>query len=207
MGMAWPYWVRKTHPTINKQHGNVLMSKYRRATIKGGTYFFTVVTFRRQTFLCDENVRNALREGIRNTRITHPFTIDGWVLLPDHLHCIWTLPPNDAAFGVRWAMIKRAVTKKCAPDLYRDDWMNESKRRRKESTIWQRRFWEHLIRDDRDYEKHMDYIHYNPVKHGFVKSVIEWPYSTFHRYMRQGIYGADWAGVNARREDENFGEP
>jgi putative transposase len=116
----------------------------------------------------------------------HPFTIDGWVLLPDHLHCIWTLPPNDSAFGIRWAMIKRFVKKQCASDLHRDDWMNKSKHRRKESTIRQRRFWEHLIRDERDYEKHMDYIHYNPLKHGYVKSVIEWPYSTFHRYVRQG---------------------
>ena len=145
-----------------------------------------MVTYRRQRFLCDENVRDALRNAIQSTRTTHPFKIDGWVLLPDHLHCIWTLPSDDANFGVRWAMIKRFVTKLCGPDLHRDDWMNESKRRRKESTIWQRRFWEHLIRDERDYEKHMDYIHYNPVKHGYVKSVIEWPYSTFQRYVRQG---------------------
>jgi len=131
------------------------MSNYRRAKTKGGTYFFTVVTFRRQKILCDELVRNALRIGIKNVQSTNPFTIDAWVLLPDHLHCIWTLPQNDANFGVRWAMIKRHVTKTCGPALYRDEWMTASKRRRKESTIWQRRFWEHQIRDEQDYEKHM----------------------------------------------------
>ena len=162
------------------------MSDYRRANVGGGTYFFTVVTFRRRKILCNDTVWNALRDVIRNTRMKHPFTIDAWVLLPDHLHCIWTLPPDDANFGVRWAMIKRFVTKQCALDLHREDWMNESKRQRKESTIRQRSFWEHLIRDEQDYAIHMDYIHFNPVKHGYVKSVIEWPYSTFHRYVRQG---------------------
>lgn len=97
------------------------MSTYRRANITGGTYFFTVVTFRRQTFLCDQPVRDVLRHAIRETRAILPFTIDGWVLLPDHLHCIWTLPPGDAAFGKRWAIIKRAVTKACGPLLYRED--------------------------------------------------------------------------------------
>jgi putative transposase len=94
----------------------------------GGTYFFTVVTFRRRKILCNDTVRSALRDAIQDTRMKHPFTIDAWALLPDHLHCIWTLPPNDSAFGIRWAMIKRFVTKRCGPDLHRDHWMNESKR-------------------------------------------------------------------------------
>ena len=182
------------------------MSNYRRANTKGGTYFFTVVTYRRQKFLCNENVRKALRNGILDVQKNHPFVINAWVLLPDHLHCIWTLPPDDAAFGIRWAMIKRFVTKQCGPDLQRDDWMNKSKRQRKESTIWQRRFWEHQIRDERDYEIHMDYIHYNPVKHGYVKNVTDWPHSTFHRYVRQGVYGQNWAGDGAVTIDEEFGE-
>ena len=162
------------------------MSNYRRANTKGGTYFFTMVTYRPPKFLCGETVRNALRGGIRDTQTTHPFTIDAWVHLLDHLHCIWTLPPNDFAFGIHWTMIQRSVTKRCCPDLHHDDRRNESKRQRKESTIRQRSFWEHLIRDEQDYAIHMDYIHFNPVKHGYVKSVIEWPYSTFHRYVRQG---------------------
>ena len=115
------------------------MSDYRRANTKGGTYFFAVVTYRRQAFLCDDRVRTALREGIKAAQLTHPFTIDAWVLLPDHLHAIWTLPPDDADFGIRWALIKRFVTKQCNPELKRDDWLNPSKLKRKESTFWQRR--------------------------------------------------------------------
>ncbi len=182
------------------------MPNYRRANAKGGTYFFTVVTYRRQGFLCDENVRHALRNGIQNTRAIHPFEINGWVLLPDHLHCIWTLPPDDADFGVRWAMIKRFVTKQCGSSLRREDWMNDSKRKRKESTLWQRRFWEHQIRDEQDYEAHMNYLHFNPVKHGYVKSVKDWPYSTFHRYVRAGVYSEDWSSGETASCSDGFGE-
>lgn len=182
------------------------MPDYRRAKVVGGTYFFTVVTYRRQRFLCKENVRAALRDGIQTTRATHPFTIDAWVLLPDHLHCIWTLPSNDADFGIRWAMIKRVVTKQCASVFYRDDQMTESKRERRESTIWQRRFWEHMIRDERDFEKHVDYIHYNPVKHNLVSRVIDWPYSTFHRYLRNGLYSKEWGRDFMSDMDQDFGE-
>jgi putative transposase len=128
------------------------MSDYQRANVGGGTYFFTVVTFRWRRILCNDTVLSALHDVIRNMRMKHPFTINAWVLLSDHLHCIWALPPNDSAFGIRWAMIKRFVTKQSSPDLQRNDWMSESKRRRKESTIWQRRFWEHQIRDERDYK-------------------------------------------------------
>ncbi len=182
------------------------MPNYRRAKTKGGTYFFTVVTYRRQNILCDEVVRNAFRIGIQNTRTTNPFTIDAWVLLPDHLHCIWTLPHNDANFGVRWAMIKRHVTKTCGPVLYRDEWMTQSKRRRKESTIWQRRFWEHQIRDEQDHENHVDYIHYNPVKHNLAECAKNWPYSTFHRYVQKGFYDENWGGENIVNSKNDYGE-
>jgi putative transposase len=182
------------------------MSEYRRANTKGGTYFFTVVIYRRQPLLCDERVRAALREGIKTTRLTNPFSIDAWVLLPDHLHAIWTLPPDDAGFGIRWALIKRFVTKQCNPELKRDEWMNPSKLKRKESTFWQRRFWEHQIRNERDFQNHIDYIHYNPVKHGLVKKVSDWPFSTFHRYVGQGVYGTDWAGMSDDEELTGFGE-
>ncbi len=129
------------------------MSEYRRANTKGGTYFFTVVTYRRQKILCDERVRKALREGIKATQLTNPFTIDAWVLLPDHLHTIWTLPPDDANFGIRLALIKRFVTKQCNPDFKREDWMKPSKLKRKESTFWQRRFWENQIRGRKRFSK------------------------------------------------------
>lgn len=181
------------------------MSNYRRANTKGGTYFFTVITYRRRKILCYEEVRIALREGIRQTRETHPFTIDAWVLLPDHLHCIWTLPEGDANFGIRWAMIKRFVTKQCR-SLHRDDWMTASKRKRKESTLWQRRFWEHQIRDEQDYERHIDYIHFNPVNHGLVDKVVDWPHSTFHRYVKSEVYQENWAGDGVVFVDGGFGE-
>jgi putative transposase len=182
------------------------MANYRRAKVSGGTYYFTVVAFRRTGFLCDENVRGALRGGIQSTRKIHPFTIDAWVLLPDHLHCVWTLPQDDSNFAIRWAMIKRFVSKRCGPELNRDEWKNESKRKRRESTIWQRRFWEHIIRDERDFEKHVDYIHYNPVKHNLVHRAVDWPYSTFHRYVRKGLYSRDWGGGDIAEADQNFGE-
>lgn len=180
------------------------MSNYRRANAKGGAYFFTVVTYRRQRFLCDEDVRCALRESIKAVRA---FTINAWVLLPDYLHCIWTLPPNDADFGVRWAMIKRFVTKQCGVKYKREEWMTSSKRKRKESTFWQRRFWEHQIRDEQDYERRMDYLHVNPVKHGLVEKVADWPHSTFHRYVDQGVYPVDWAGIIDECELDEDGEP
>lgn len=182
------------------------MSNYRRANTKGGTYFFTVVTYRRQNILCNETVRIALRNGLREVQQKHPFHIDGWVLLPDHLHCIWTLPTDDADFGIRWAMIKRFVTKQCGSELRREEWMSESKRRRKESTLWQRRFWEHQIRDEQDYEKHMYCLHYNPVKHGLVKQVKDWPYSTFHRYVHEGVYDENWGHHGIERNHDGFGE-
>ncbi len=170
------------------------MPNFRRADVGGGTYFFTVVTYRRQRFLCDDDVRAALRDGVNKTRQQLPFEIDAWVLLPDHLHCIWRLPDGDADFGKRWAMIKRFVTKRCGPRLKRDEWMTKSKIRRNESTIWQRRFWEHLIRNENDLNGHRNYIHHNPVKHGCVNHIRDWPYSTFHRYVKEGVYPIDWCG-------------
>ena len=168
------------------------MSRYRRANTEGSTYFFTVVTHKRQTFLCDNDVREALRAAIHHARERHAFRIDAWVLLPDHLQCVWTLPPDDADFSVRWNLIKRGVTLACSERLYRPQWMSESRRKHRESTLWQRRFWEHEIRDDRDFEAHVDYVHFNPVKHGYVQRVLAWPYSSFHRYMHEGQYPRDW---------------
>lgn len=138
--------------------------------------------------------RSALRASIDDVRRQHQFCIDGWVLLPHHLHCIWTLPEGDNDFSKRWGLIKAGFTKRTKLLFHNKAWMNESKSRKRESTIWQRRFWEHEIRDDRDYRIHMDYLHFNPVKHDLVKQVIEWPYSTFHRYMDKGVYPKDWGG-------------
>ena len=182
------------------------MSNYRRANIHGGTYFFTVTTLNRQTFLLDDDVRAALREGIALVRLSHPFTVNAWVLLPDHLHCIWTLPPNDRDFSTRWRVIKRTVTQRCGGRLHRPDLLTVRRAQRKQSTLWQHRYWEHLIRDEQDYRQHVDYIHWNPVKHGHVQRARYWPCSTFHRHVMEGIYSIDW-GIDVSIANEgDFGE-
>ena len=181
------------------------MSRYRRANTAGATYFFTVVTYRRRPFLCDTDVRIALREAITKVRRQYPFHIEGWVLLPDHLHTIWTLPPGDAGFPLRWQQIKRGVTLRCRERLHRAAWMTESKTKHRESTLWQRRYWEHQIRDEADFERHMDYLHYNPVKHGLVKHVSDWPYSSFHRHVTAGVYREDWSTTSSL-DAIDFGE-
>jgi len=170
------------------------MSEYRRAKVRGGMYLFTLNTFRRAKFLTQEPFRHALREGIETTRAALPFEIVAWVLMPEHLHCIWRLPEGDADFSKRWAMIKRTVSKQCGHLVELDVGLSKSKLKRRESAVWQRRFWEHQIRDDLDLQRHVDYIHYNPVKHGHVARVADWPYSTFYRYVQQGVYPLDWAG-------------
>jgi putative transposase len=166
-------------------------NNYRRANIAGGTYFFTVNTLRRLPVLTEVPVREALREAIRHTRLTAPFDIDAWVLLPDHLHCIWTLPQGDAAFSMRWSKIKRYVSQRCG-DTFGFENVSSSRTRRHESGLWQRRFWEHQIRDDADFARHVDYVHWNPVKHGLVARAVDWPYSTFRRFVRDGVYAPDW---------------
>lgn len=182
------------------------MPRYRRAKVPGGTFFFAVTTYHRQRFLTDEDVRHALCEGIVLARNNHPFKILAWVLLPDHLHCIWELPPNDMDFSVRWAVIKRHVTRCCGERLKRDDLLTESAAlRRGENTLWQRRFWEHQIRNDLDFQRHADYIHWNPVKHGYVTRAGDWSYSTFHQFVREGIYPPDW-GLGCRDVGGEFGE-
>lgn len=174
------------------------MPEYRRAKIGGGTFFFTVVTYKRRPFLCLESNRPIMRRVVRGVAERHPFVVNAWVLLPDHMHCLWTLPDGDTDFSIRWALIKREFTRslkaaqdgdpasraEAAPTLSRE--------RHREGTVWQRRFWEHQIRDGKDYASHMDYIHFNPVKHGLVKSPADWPYSTFHRYVARGLYDSAW---------------
>ena len=183
------------------------MSEYRRANIKGGTYFFTVVTHGRQEILTDDYARDALREGIEKTRALFPFQIEAWVLLPDHLHCIWTLPEGDADFAKRWSMIKRHVSQHCSHLITSYENQNQSKLKRHESNFWQRRYWEHQIRDEADFIKHLGYIHWNPLKHGLVKQVSDWPYSSFHRYVAEGTYPKDWCGATENVPDTTkFGE-
>lgn len=133
-------------------------------------------------------------------RVRHrlPFEVDAIVLMPDHLHCIGTLPDEDFNVSSRWARIKHHVSYTCR-DTYDEFIRTDTLRRREESAIWQRRFWEHQIRDERDMERHVDYIHYNPVKHGYAASAADWPYSSFGRYVKRGIYPADWGGTESAR--------
>lgn len=173
------------------------MPRYRRANVPGGCYFFTVVTERRQPLLIQPQMRTALREAILRVRETLPFTIDGWVLLPDHLHAIWTLPEADADFSTRWRLIKRHVTRACATRFMHPEYLTERRAAKHCGTLWQHRFWEHLIRDERDFRHHLDYLHGNPLKHGLVDRVSDWPWSSFHRWAERGVYPADWAGPGA----------
>jgi putative transposase len=183
------------------------MPEYRRLQTKGGTFFFTVVTFRRQPILTAEAVRQALREGIHRARQSLPFKIEAWVLLPNHLHAIWTLPPEDNNYAARWAIIKREVSKCCGRQFSIPENLSDSKQKRQESGIWQRRFWEHQIRDDLDFQRHMNYLHWNPVKHGYVRKLADWPFSSFHRLAAEGIYPPDWGGDSIdEAEAINFGE-
>ncbi len=165
------------------------MTEYRRAKIEGGTYFFTVNCAERHgNNVLTENI-DVLRTVFRKVMNHHPFTLDAIVVLPDHLHCIWTLPPDDADYKTRWALIKAGFSRTIRPG----ERISESRRKRGERGLWQRRYWEHLIRDEKDFEHHADYIHWNPVKHGWVKRAMDWPYSSFHAYMRRGVYPDDWA--------------
>ena len=178
--------------------------RYRRAKIHGGTYFFTVVTFRRRGFLCEPANVELLRKAFRTVKSAHPFTIDAFVLLPEHLHCIWTLPTGDLNYSMRWNAIKKYFTRHCSEEYKLPP--NASQRRKRMQTVWQPRYWEHLIRDERDFEKHYDYIHWNPVKHGLVSRVNEWPYSSFHRFVRLGQYPPNWAGFHEDSENTDYGE-
>lgn len=170
------------------------MANYRRSRTAGGCFFFTLVTHQRQPILTHPDARRFLRTSILETQNRYPFTIDAWVLLPDHLHAVWTLPEKESDFSKRWGLIKANFSKKAKSLFEKEELLSHSRVRQRESSIWQRRFWEHEIRDDDDYQRHLDYIHYNPVKHGLVKCVADWPHSTFHRYVTQGTYPDDWGG-------------
>jgi putative transposase len=167
-----------------------IVTDYRRCRIAGGTYFFTVNLADRHRTLLTEHI-GLLRDAFRAVKKAHPFDIDAMVVLPDHLHAIWTLPQGDHDFSLRWRQIKAAFS----VALDKEERISRSRARKQERGIWQRRFWEHAIRDEPDFKRHVDYIHHNPVKHGYVPRVMDWPYSSFHRYVRQGILPSDWAGM------------
>jgi putative transposase len=179
------------------------MSNYRRARTAGARYFFTVVTYNRKPLFNCELARLILHQAFVDVRKRNFFKIEALCLLPDHLHTIWKLPENDSAYPQRWNQIKGIFTKQFRDNSLIDESISGSRLRKREGAIWQRRYWEHLIRDEQDYSNHMDYIHYNPVKHGLVEQVVDWPWSSFHKYMRAGVYAADWSGSSPAKTNLN----
>ena len=165
------------------------MAHYRRNFLAGGSFFFTANLADRKSSLLTDHIER-LREAFRYTRARHPFEIEAIVVLPEHLHTIWVLPPNDADYATRWRLIKASFSR----GLPKGERISQSRRDKGERGIWQRRYWEHTLRDELDLARHVDYIHFNPVKHGHVKSVSEWPHSSFHRFVELGRYSADWGG-------------
>ncbi len=163
---------------------------YRRVYAPGGSYFFTIVTENRQKILVGNTTINVLREAFRRVMVKRPFRINAAVVMPDHLHCIWSLPSGDHDFSTRWRLIKTWFTKHCniTPVLA----PNKARKRKGEQAIWQHRYWEHLLRDEQDFNRHVEYIHYNPVKHGYVRRPFDWEYSSFRHYVRRGVYSEDW---------------
>jgi putative transposase len=165
------------------------MTDYRRNFIAGGSFFFTVNLADRRLSLLTECIDD-LRTAFRETRRRHSFTTDAMVVLPDHLHVVWTLPEGDTDFSTRWRLIKTSFSRRLASG----EPVSTSRAAKGERGIWQRRYWEHTIRDEKDFARHIDYVHINPLKHGLVKRVRDWPYSSFHRMVELGVYPEDWAG-------------
>jgi putative transposase len=173
------------------------MPEYRRYRVPGGTYFFTLKTELASSLFNDPHAVRLLREVFRNTIRRWPFELTAFVLLPDHLHAIWTLPTGDADYSTRWAWLKKEFTRRYLAQGGLELPTSESRRRNRRKGIWQRRFWEHTIQGEQDFDNHFDYIHWNPVKHGYARSPAEWRYSSFHRWASRGIYPEDW-GRGAR---------
>jgi putative transposase len=165
------------------------MVAYRRNFVAGGTFFFTVTLVDRRSSVLIDHIAS-LRAAFRVTRKERPFSIDAIVILPDHLHAMLTLPSGDADFSGRWRRIKSLYSRQVVARG-----LPVERNTKGEYALWQRRFWEHTIRDEADFSRHADYVHYNPVKHGLVSQVIEWPHSSFHRYVRQGILPRDRAAT------------
>ena len=176
------------------------MVHYRRNRVPGGTYFFTVTLADRRSRILVEHI-GELRASFHAIRRARPSQIEAIVVMPDHLHTIWTLPENDADYSSRWRAIKSRFTRRL-----RTQGAPLQANSKGEYALWQRRYWEHTIRDEDDLQKHVDYIHYNPVKHGLVSRVTDWPYSSFHRYVRRGWLSQDWATLVHADDSHNYGE-
>jgi putative transposase len=165
--------------------------RYRRVTVAGASYFFTVVTYRRQPLFAEPQAVELLRAAIQRVQERRPFVLEAQVILPDHLHALWTLPEDDFDFATRWRLIKEAFTRAYAPG-HRLPSRDAGRAARGERTVWQRRYWDHLVRSDRDFSAHVEYIHFNPVRHGLVSAPRDWPHSTFLAWVARGSYDLTW---------------
>lgn len=175
------------------------MPDYRRFRVEGGIYFFTLVTYKRRPVFKTKIARNLFLTVWHDVKSRFPFETVAFCLLPDHLHCIWKLPEGDDNYSVRWKEIKRLFSREYMNTFSPSKELNVSRLKRGEAPIWQRRFWEHTILDEYDLEEHLDYIHYNPIKHGYVTRAADWKWSTFQRYVNEGIYDNDWIGGSEGR--------
>jgi len=183
------------------------MPEYRRMKIPGGTYFFTLVTYGRHNIFSIPKVRSILHESIEYVKNRHPFTMVAFCILPDHIHFIWHLPAGDADYSMRIGQIKSRFSKQYKLMLDNTIERSISREMRRELSIWQRRFWEHWIQDEADLNRHIDYIHYNPVKHGLVSSVREWKESSFHSFVEAGYYEINWGeGYQVDEKKYQYGE-
>jgi putative transposase len=168
------------------------MPDYRRWYVPGGTYFFTLVTLHRRPILCTDMARRCLHEAIDKVRADWPCDIVAIALLPDHIHTVWTLPHEDAGYPIRWKRIKEEFTRSFLASGGTEIMPSSSRLRQLERGIWQRRYWEHTVRDEEDLKRCVDYIHWNPKKHGYVSSVHRWQWSSFHRFVQKGEYEMSW---------------
>jgi putative transposase len=173
------------------------MPNYKRAYINGGTFFFTVVTYNRIPVFKNEPEIDLLKSCLTEVIQIHPFKIEAIVILPDHIHTLWKLPDDDNDFSTRWRIVKKKFSLKY-PGLI-TPLITDSMLKKQEKGIWQRRFWEHLIRDEDDFNLHCDYIHYNPVKHGLVSSPEMWKYSSYNEFVEKGFSPKNWGVLKPKK--------
>lgn len=179
---------------IGRRYTSGIMPTYVRWREKGASYFFTVVTYRRRRIFSEPASRSLLRTAIESVRERLPFGIQAFVLLPDHLHCIWSLPENDDDFPKRWQQIKGRFSHDYLAAGGCDRTITAQHQQQKRRGIWQPRYWEHRIRDEADYFRYRDYVHLNPVKHGYVEEPGEWPWSSFHHFVQNNWLDPQWPG-------------
>lgn len=164
------------------------MTKYRRTYVPGASWFFTVNLAQRKENQLLMTHLDELRRAFQYIKGRYPFRLDAVVILPDHLHCTRTLPLGDSDYSTRWNLLKGRFSRA----IETGERISKSRKKRRERGVWQRRFWEHLITSQEDFNRHVDYIHWNPVKHGWVKQVSDWPHSSFHGYAASGLCSSNW---------------